>query len=425
MGVVIPEEQFDQLGVDVIQLTTKFKTLEELKNTTPGMVIARATKDFSYSINRGVIENMYKDKCYVMSFFLYQSLRVDMDGGECLCPAQERFGDKYNPYYGQDLTASKLLIWRSGGIGDLLFIQPHLRYLKNKYPDCHISFATSERFLPLVRSWDCVDESFSFPMSIEDFNSANYHLTFEGAIERTEEAENVNCYEVFGRWMGIDTPISDMVPVLNVDPDIESRVQDILESNNIDLDKLICVQVRTSAPIRTPPSEFWQQLLGQLLDKGYYLAFTDSPENHYAMNVFLKMAFKGVVRRSKIVNFCEHSINITYSAALAKLSKLVIAPDSSLIHIAAAVGTPAFGIYGPFPGSIRMSTYQNSKWIEPNLTPICEYSGKYCCIHGHLPCPSASPPTHRTFLDTGSSPCFDYISPHEAEQLIIHMLEGK
>ena len=48
----------------------------------------------------------------------------------------------------------------------------------------------------------------------------------------------------------------------------------------------------------------------------------------------------------QIMNFAG-KISLIESAALIKKSKIFIGPDSGLLHLACAVGTPAIGIFGP------------------------------------------------------------------------------
>ena len=64
-------------------------------------------------------------------------------------------------------------------------------------------------------------------------------------------------------------------------------------------------------------------------------------------------------------------------------------------HIAASLDIPCFGIYGPFPGNIRLKTYPKAKWIDGIRDCVP------CYIHGHTPCPKAG--------SDGFSPCYDTI----------------
>ena len=112
----------------------------------------------------------------------------------------------------------------------------------------------------------------------------------------------------------------------------------------------------------------------------------------------------------KNFNFCKHSKSIDYSIALTSLSQGVVATDSALGHIAASMDIPCFGIYGPFPGEIRLKTYPKAAWVDAkrHCSP--------CFIHGHRPCPHAS--------TEGYSPCYDeLIDTEEKLNTIVSMIE--
>ena len=64
-------------------------------------------------------------------------------------------------------------------------------------------------------------------------------------------------------------------------------------------------------------------------------------------------------------------------------------------HIAASLGIPCYGIFGPFPGHIRLKTYPKAKWVDAKRDCVS------CFIHGHTPCPEAG--------SDGFSPCYDEI----------------
>jgi ADP-heptose:LPS heptosyltransferase len=87
-------------------------------------------------------------------------------------------------------------------------------------------------------------------------------------------------------------------------------------------------------------------------------------------------------------------------------SKLVIAPDSSFVHIAAGLSIPVIGLYAPFAAEVRMSTYPNCDWIQPKKDDdrICSYGGRRCFLHGNK-CPVninlASPCFYNIDFDEG------------------------
>jgi ADP-heptose:LPS heptosyltransferase len=93
-----------------------------------------------------------------------------------------------------------------------------------------------------------------------------------------------------------------------------------------------------------------------------------------------------------MLNFAPYSTSLDMSISLLNFAQLTIAPDTSMVHIAAGLRCPILGVYGAFPGEIRMSTYPNADWVEPpgGDTSICKYGGKNCYTHGQV-CPAAKP----------------------------------
>jgi len=427
----LDEATIRNLGNNSLNISSIFETLEDLRKTTPAMAIAIPTRNFSFTQastigERPYIQSCIKDKPMVMSIFHYQSLEKDRTGMVCLTPSQETFIHVYRPYNGQSLDNKTLVVWRSGGIGDLLFIQPGLRHLKNKYPTCKIVFATSIMYMDMVKKWGFIDKVETFPMDLDIFKNTDYHLTFEGVIERCNEAKKLNAYKLFSKWMGItDITDDELIPVLDVqDKDIAKTVSEFLERRNINKKEYIVIQLRASSPIRTPSSRVWKEILGRLVFDNYKLVFTDIPDRQLEVSKVIDFIFTSN-QKKRIYNFAPVSKNINYSILLAKYAKLVIAPDSSMIHIAAGVGTPVFGIYGPFAAELRMETYKNTDWIQPERSIICPYGGSQCFLHGHRPCPVAKSLGTNLYTDFGPSPCFELLDFNLAFKKIRELLKIK
>jgi heptosyltransferase-2 len=87
-------------------------------------------------------------------------------------------------------------------------------------------------------------------------------------------------------------------------------------------------------------------------------------------------------------------LKMTDSVALLTFCDLVITPDSSLVHFAAALDVPCLSIYGPFPASVRTSYYPKNVSLEPPDEPDKCWP---CFCHERV-CPKAE---ERTYI----SPC--------------------
>lgn len=376
-------------------------TVDELRNTPPNIVIAESKKTFSFIQNYFKKQTLNKGSKYVMGLGVYQQL-AEQQGRKLLQPASVKFKNLYRPYTGQDLTDRSILVFRTGGIGDLLFIQPNLIYLKEKYPTCTIRFACGPQYQSMVENWDCVDEVLDLPFPLSDLMHSDYHVLFEGVIERCKEAEKVNALRLFTRWMGLNLPDELLIPKQEPNEELVDSCKQILNTWGIEEGSFVLMQLRASSPIRTPSHDFWKEIIDELNKRGYRVVLTDSPRQKDKVDEFIKLLEKPEMT----YNFCKYSESIAHSIALTKLSKCVIATDSALNHIAASLGVYCFGIYGPFPGEIRLSTYPKCSWIDAkrHCSP--------CFIHSPKPCPQA------TF--EGYSPCYNELinTPEKLKEVI-------
>ena len=95
---------------------------------------------------------------------------------------------------------------------------------------------------------------------------------------------------------------------------------------------------------------------------------------------------------------------------MTKLAKGVVATDSALNHIAASLDVPCYGIYGPFPGEIRLKTYPKARWVD------AQRKCASCYIHSHQPCPEAG--------RDGFSPCYDNIDIQKTSDDLEDLING-
>ncbi len=395
---VIPQQMKQLNRNDVRQMGLKMNninkvdTLEELRDNPPNIVIAKALHTVEFVQNYFKKQSLKKKNRYVMGLGVFQQLKLDPGGKrKLLKPSPPKFQNVYKPYMGQDLDGENLLVFRTGGIGDLLFIQPNLRYLKEKYPTCNISFACGPQYQPMVENWPCVDEVLDLPFSLSTLQKAKYHVLFEGVIERCRQAETENAYNLFSKWMGLDLPDDLLIPKQDPKPDLLEKCQGILKEWGIPEKGFVVMQLRASSPIRSPRPDFWKDLVSRLTDNGHHVLLTDNPRQSDKIDEFIKTIYK----KDMVHNFCGKSEDIAHSIAIISLAEGVIATDSAMNHIAASVDVPMFGLMGPFPGHIRFKTYTKADWIDS------QRHCTHCYKHGHRPCQEAGA--------DGFSPCYDEI----------------
>lgn len=387
----VSKQRYREMGIDPSEGFVKVETLEKLRENPPNIIIAEATKTFRFVQNWFKEQELKKKNKYVMGFGVYQQLHTGANSKtKLLKPAVVKFKNVYRPYIGQDLHDKTVLVFRTGGIGDLLFIQPNLRYLKQKYATCKVLFACGPQYQSMVETWtDCIDEVLDLPFNAIHLMKSDYHILFEGVIERCKQAEKENAYNLFSKWMGLNLPDELLIPRQEPKKDLVEKCSNILSDLKVKQNDFILMQLRASSPIRTPRHQFWVNIINELNDRGYIILLTDNPKQKDNVDKFISLLKK----QDMCFNFCQYSESLDYSIALTKLSKCTLTTDSAFAHIAASLDIPCFGIYGPFPGFVRLKTYKKARWIDAkrHCSP--------CFLHGHKPCGQAS--------SDGYSPCYD------------------
>jgi len=383
------------------------ETIEDLRENPPNIVVTESKRNFKFIQNFFKEQELKKRGKYVMGLGVFQQLQYAGNSKQkLLVPSNVKFRNIYRPYQGQPLEdGESVLVFRTGGIGDLLFIQPNLRYLKEKYSNCIVRFACGPQYQPMVKNWNCIDELLDLPFTLSKLTSSTYHILFEGVIERCIQAHFDNAYNLFSRWLGLDLPDELLVPKQEADPDLLEECKAQLAEWGVAEKEFVLMQLRASSPIRTPRHEFWLKIINELNKRGYKVLLTDNPRQAEQVDSFIEMCDN----KDMVFNFCKHSKSIAYSIALTKLCKSTFATDSAMGHIAASLDVPCFGIFGPFPGHIRLKTYPKASWVDAS-----RHCGP-CFLHGHTPCPHAT---------DGYSPCYDeLIETDEKLKIVIDKFE--
>jgi len=379
IGKSISKSKFRNLGISETNATI-VNTTDELRKNPPNIVIAECIKDINFSQNMFKPQQMKKKNRYVMSVGVFKSLHYDSKNNKrVLKPSTIKFKNIYKPYIGQDLTDKHLLISRTGGIGDLLFIQPSILFLKEKYPTCKITLACGPQYHAMIENWECLDEVLSLPFVLSKLMNTDYHAIFEGVIERCQEAHTTNAIKLFSQWLGLDIPVDKLVPIQIPKKEKVDECKNILRDLNILDNKFVLLQIRASSYIRTPRPEVWYNIVNFLTGKGYRVLITDSPSKAKSIDDFIE----NVDNKKLVFNFANISKTLDYTIAMASLACIAIGPDSSLMHIASSLGTKCFGVYGAFTGDIRLSTYKNTDWVN------CKTKCSPCFRHGPYPCPNS------------------------------------
>ena len=300
---------------------------------------------------------------YATKAFLELKAR-GMPSGEIVLFSESK--DKLPEWYeGQDLKGKTLLLLRQGGIGDLIMLTPLINGLRRLY-DCRIVFATAVEYSTVLDG--IVDRVVSLPLAQEVFEQFDYFLHFTETIEKSPGDPDKPASDMFIEVAGIDKADFPMLTSgnrsafsCNVDP-LALRRAYITKYSTIQYnpaeDILVAVQPRSNNIIRNIPPETVREILlilGEkykdefrfvpvLLDRKKELWYVNSGEVPFLVDFREKTSIKDFI-------------------ALISLCDMVVAPDSSAVHIAGAFGIPTVALYGAFTPKSRVSYYPECRAI--------------------------------------------------------------
>jgi len=128
----------------------------------------------------------------------------------------------------------------------------------------------------------------------------------------------------------------------------------------------IALQPFSTDPGRDWPVGRWRELAGQLARL--------RPD----IRVFVLDSCAGRTRTFPLPRICGQPLPVV--AAILKRCSLLIAPDSGLFHLAAAVGTPAVGLFASQSGGIVSRHYPQHTYVQPPADAACPGGGSWPCF---------------------------------------------
>jgi len=342
-----------------------------------------------------------RDEEYVMAGAVLKQLSKIYPGGII---ETGNFDDHYRPINVKTLEKNKrLFIFRSGGIGDVMFMLPLIRFLKKQF-GTRIKAGTSPQYRDVLQNNPYIDEIISVPFLLREMDT-DYHLMFEGIIEDpSEKPKKYHAVDLFLEEAGVnpeDIPWDEKIPPLFLSQEEKTWSKNRLSKLDIPLGAKIGIQVQASSPVRTFPLDKTVGIIKLLINQGNNIFLFGGPRQAEFTNYLTSLL--GEARR--LINLVHKDITLRQSIIWASMMDLIIAPDSAFIHIAGSLGVPLIGLYGCFPSLLRMKYYRNAIGIDCNVACAPSF------IHGHLPCYKGDP-----------SPCFSVVKVQNVLDAVEHIL---
>jgi len=248
-----------------------------------------------------------------------------------------------------------VLFVRPGGFGDLLFLTPTLRALKKQFPACKITVSCAGKFAPALRENPDVDEVIPYPVPVADWEAADRHVWLERILEDREDAERVNAIDLIASAAGVKVEDKTMRFCLT-----EKERAAALDCYPKTDKPRVGIQVESSALNRDYPGDLLVKVASKLVESG--------------CEVFLFGVGDHIEAGPEFVNLAEIKPTFRQSCAILATCDAVLAPDSSLCHVAGALNIPTLGLFGPFQSEIRTK-------YAPSVTAIDGHAKCAPCHH--------------------------------------------
>lgn len=283
--------------------------------------------------------------------------------------------DYWRPYsIGKNLNGKRLLIQRTSGFGDILFISPLIKEIKKRYPYVKaIDFACEQRYKEILKLIPGIDNHIEVPIKERTLNDYDYHLSFMQLIENGEE-NDANVYKVYFDNIGILDPTTNMLmPVVN--PKLP-----VIPNNH---KKIIGIQPFAAVPLRDLHNEFLLKVIQELTKLQFHVVLLVE-RNEKRLGLLSKLITPSV---SYLFDYLPENYTIVDTASFIKGLDWVLTCDSVSAHLAPALGVKTISIYGPFAANSRTKYYKNSWSIDTNPGCRCRSHNTGICTKYGYPSP--------------------------------------
>ncbi len=307
----------------------------------------------------------------------------------------------------------RFLIIRFSSIGDIVLTTPVIRCLKTQQADCEIHYVTKKQFLPLLEANPFIDRLHAFDGNLSSLVAELKPFRFDAIFDLHGSLRSRLLTLILRRksyvfpklnakkWLMVKFKI-DLLPRIHiVDRYLSTLKKFNIKNDNKGLDYFI-----------PPAGEVDLQSLPSIFHQGFIVVATGGKHNTKQITTDQMIELCGLLKYPVILlggsedaakaeevsarsgkdifNGCgQYSLN--QSASLLKQARVVIAPDTGIMHIAAALKKPVLSIWGntipgfgmypymPDPRSVLFET------IGLSCRP-CSKLGYPACPKGHFRC---------------------------------------
>lgn len=283
-----------------------------------------------------------------------------LKGGNLIKMLPQRSANKMPDFDKRHDNRPVLVTRAMGGIGDILMMTPGLRALSIKYPGREIHFALPKSFHPVLNNNpDIVLRDINGDVFYQEDFFAFYNLT-ECPASRVETTTlpnvKANRIDIFSAAMGIESAVQDKVgrkPVYIITQEETEWAKFFFNERGLKAEECVALQPYAADSYKNYPD--METLALHLANNQHVLVFHSEILQGFDHENILKI----------------DNLPLRKAIALLAQCKMLIAVDSSFVHIAAALGKKTVAIYGPTDGAVFTMHY-------PNCTVVNGYAEANC-----------------------------------------------
>lgn len=303
----------------------------------------------------------------------------------------------------------KILIIRLSSFGDIILTFPLVNLLKNKFPNCKISFAIKEKYSELISINPLIDNTLivkdgELSSSKAHISSENYDICIDlqnNAKSRylTSSYKNVYRYhknnfkkfllvrfkinffkEIIPVYKKYINSVSNLIPLIENDKDYTPSNLKYSQVNEIE-GRYVLIAPSSRHFTKTYPKEKFVEFIRNNPDSQFVIVGDDSAED---MNIcsFIESQTENTINLCGKLNFSQLSGIIIHADR-------IICNDSGIMHLAEALGKNVTAIFGSTVKEFGFFPQLKDSFVIENIgleCRPCSHTGLPACPLKHFKC---------------------------------------
>ncbi|MFA5036887.1 MAG: glycosyltransferase family 9 protein [Candidatus Izemoplasmatales bacterium] len=245
-----------------------------------------------------------------------------------------------------------LLVIRDMGAGDVIITTDLVYNLRLRYPKAKIAYATSERYVCLIENLDFIDEV----ITIGSKNPADYDVSVNlcGWSEQYPICAKIHRSDLFGMAFSDNFDWKDHRICLKLHEEEQVWFEEFNKTHNPDCRPVVAVQPYGSSGHRSLDPIAVNRTVDWLISEGYFVI------------VYGEKQWPNLFHSRPNMVCLWSAVTIRQVITIIANSKLLICPDSSGYHIAAAFDTPSIAVFTTIHEGVRVTYYPRCYPIRTN-----------------------------------------------------------